>query len=222
MDASSISEEDIIEICVKWGCTHPLGVLHYSAEESIVLFLTMDDLKCASHDIAGETKLHDEAIMVKALAPTEAHMSAYTMVSHVKPSKGAGRPHTLPQQTPIGGETLHCLHAELGDLDNHKLRQLMADLNQELAQHELIVPPVTLSKQLGTPIGQPRAQGGRPGGHLPRRGKMGSAEAAHSRATGWRRGSLWTAPETILSCTSRTRHGAINYHPNIRFAHRHP
>ena len=62
MDASSISEEDIVEICVKQGHTHPLGVLCYSAAESVVLFLTMDDLKCASCNIAGETKLHDEAI----------------------------------------------------------------------------------------------------------------------------------------------------------------
>ena len=75
------------------------------------------------------------------MAPTEAHMSTYAMVWHVKPSKGGGRPHTPPQQTPTGGETLHCLHAELGDLNNHKLCQFMADLNQELVKHELIVPP---------------------------------------------------------------------------------
>ena len=141
MDASSISEEDIVEICVTQGHTHPLGVPHYSAVESIVLFLTADNLKCASCDITGKTELHDEAIMVKAMAPTEAHISAYTMAWHVKPSKGGGRPHTPPKQTPPGGETLHCLHAELGDLNNHKLHQLMADLNQELAQCELIVPP---------------------------------------------------------------------------------
>ena len=39
MDATSILEEDIIEICVKWGHTHPLCVLCYSAVESVVLFL---------------------------------------------------------------------------------------------------------------------------------------------------------------------------------------
>ena len=45
MDASSISEEDIMEICVKKGHTCPLGVLHYLATESIVLFGTAEDLK---------------------------------------------------------------------------------------------------------------------------------------------------------------------------------
>ena len=55
--------------------------------------------------------------------------------------KGGGRPHTPPQQTPTGGETLCHLHVELGDLDSHELHQLMADLNQELAQHGLVAPP---------------------------------------------------------------------------------
>ena len=36
MDASSISEEDIVEICIMKGHTHPLGVLHYSTMESVV------------------------------------------------------------------------------------------------------------------------------------------------------------------------------------------
>ena len=49
MDASSISEEDIMEICVKKGHIHPLGVLHYLAMESAVLFGTVEDLKWASH-----------------------------------------------------------------------------------------------------------------------------------------------------------------------------
>ena len=47
MDASSISE-DIVEICIKRGHTHPLGVLCYLAMESIVLFSTAEDLKCVS------------------------------------------------------------------------------------------------------------------------------------------------------------------------------
>ena len=124
----------------------PLGVLHYSATESIVLFPTTDDLKPASHGIVEVMELHDEAITVKAMAPLEAHVSAYTMVWHAKPSKGEGGPHTPPQQTHPGGETPHCLHAELGDLNDHELHQLMADLIQEIAQCELTVPPATPSK----------------------------------------------------------------------------
>ena len=44
MDASSISEEDIIEICIRRVHTHPLGVLQYSVVESVVLFTNLDDV----------------------------------------------------------------------------------------------------------------------------------------------------------------------------------
>ena len=37
-----------MEICVKKGHTHPLGVLHYSAMECVILFHTADELMCAS------------------------------------------------------------------------------------------------------------------------------------------------------------------------------
>ena len=57
MDDSSISEEDIVEICMKKGHTHPSGVLHYSAMESIVLFGTMEDLKHASHGLVDIMEL---------------------------------------------------------------------------------------------------------------------------------------------------------------------
>ena len=147
------------------------------------------------------------------------HMQWFGMQSL---QRGCGRQHTPPQQTPTGGETLHCLHAELGDLNNHKLHQLVADLNQELVQHELIVPPATPLQMTGYAHWAVKSLRRKTRRSPFWEGKMGSAEAAHSRAMGWRRGSLWTTPETTLSCISRTRHGVINYHPNIRFVHRHP
>ena len=206
MDASSILEEDIIELCVKRGHTHPLGMLHYSAVESVVLFLTTDNLKCVIRAILpGDTKLHDEAITVKTMAPTEAHMSAYATVWHAKPSKGGGRPCTPPQQTPTGGETLHCLHVELSDLNNHELHQLVTDLSQEFTcSVDWLCPPAAPSKWLGMPIRQPRAQRGWPRGHLSRRGRVGSTETTHPGATSWSGGSSWTTPKATMSCTSRT------------------
>ena len=80
MDASSISEEDIIELCVKKGHTHPLGVLCYLAMESIILFSTTEDLKHVSHGLVDVTELQNDAIMVATLAPTEAHTATFTMV----------------------------------------------------------------------------------------------------------------------------------------------
>ena len=121
MDASSISEEDIIEICIQKGHIHPLGVLHYLASESVILFGSMDDLDRASQGLADMTELHDEAVTVKTMALLEAHIAAFTLVWHLKPTLGDGELHTPPQQSPPNEGTLHCLYAELGDLNDNEL-----------------------------------------------------------------------------------------------------
>ena len=41
-DVTSVLEEDIIKICIWLGHTHPMGVLCYSAMESIMLFQMED------------------------------------------------------------------------------------------------------------------------------------------------------------------------------------
>ena len=146
MDASSISEEDIVEICMKKGHTHPLGVLCYSAVESVILFSTTEDLNHASCGLVDMTELQNDAIMVATLAPMEAHIASFKIVWHLKPTLGDGELHTPPQQTPPSGRTLHHLQADLGDLDDHELQQLVRDLTQEIVQCELTVPPATPSK----------------------------------------------------------------------------
>ena len=45
VSVTSVSEEDIIEICVTLGHTHPLGVLRYSAMESVALFHTTEEMQ---------------------------------------------------------------------------------------------------------------------------------------------------------------------------------
>ena len=144
MDASSISEEDIIEICIKKGHTHPLGVLCYSAMESVILFCTTDELKCVTHGIIEIMEFRGEAIMVRAMAPSEANVMAYIVMSHKSPSNREKELQTPPQQTPPSGGTPHHLQAELGDLDDHEMHQLMEDLTQEIAQHKIHMPPSNL------------------------------------------------------------------------------
>ena len=142
MDVSSISEEDIIEICVMKGHTHPLGVLHYSATESVGLFHSPDELQQATHGIIKTTEFQGEAIIVRAMAPLEAHVTVYIAMSNTNPSNGERELHTHPQQTPLSGGTPCHLQAELGDLANHELHQLMQDLIQEIVQCQIHVPPV--------------------------------------------------------------------------------
>ena len=43
-DAASIQKDDIREICVQLGHTHPKGVLWYSAVKLIVLFHSTEEL----------------------------------------------------------------------------------------------------------------------------------------------------------------------------------
>ena len=57
MDASSISEEDIIELYMMKGHTHPLGVLHYWTMESVIVFGTTEDLKQVSCSLVDVTEL---------------------------------------------------------------------------------------------------------------------------------------------------------------------
>ena len=141
MDASSVLEEDIIEICMTKGHTHPLGVFRYSTTESVVLFQSTDELQHATHGIVKLMELQGEAITVKAMAPSEAHITAYLAMLHSNPSNGEGELHIPPQQTPPSGGTPCCLQAELGDLADHELHQLMDDLTQEIAQCEVNMPP---------------------------------------------------------------------------------
>ena len=153
MDASSVSE-DIIEIWITKGHTHPLGVLHYSAMESVVLFHSTDDLHCATCRIVKATELGGEAITVKAMAPSEAHTKAYLVTLHLNPSNGMGEPYTPPQQTPPSRGMLHHLQMELGDIANHELHQLVEDCTQEIVQCEVNAPQQSPSKYMGMPIGE--------------------------------------------------------------------
>ena len=49
LDVTSVTEEDIVEICVKQGHTHPMGVLCYSTTESVTLFHSTKEMQCSTH-----------------------------------------------------------------------------------------------------------------------------------------------------------------------------
>ena len=83
---------------------------------------------------------------MKPMALLEAHVATFTLVWHSNPTTRDGEPHTPPQQTPPSKGTPHCLYAELGDLNDHELQQLIKDLLQEIAQCKLTVPPSNPSK----------------------------------------------------------------------------
>ena len=88
MDASSVTEEDIIEICITVGHIHPLGVLCYSTTELVVLFHTTDKLQHATCRMVKAMEFWDEAITVKAMAPSEAHTKVYLVTLCLNPQMG--------------------------------------------------------------------------------------------------------------------------------------
>ena len=61
-DATSIQEEDIVELCIQLGQTHPQGVLQYLAAELVVLFHCTDKRLVAVHGVFRAMALHEEPI----------------------------------------------------------------------------------------------------------------------------------------------------------------
>ena len=137
-----------------------MGVLHYSVMELVALFHSTEDMQCATCRAIKVTELQDEAIAVRAMVPSETHIRVYMIVvggdpsePQSPPSEGEGEPHSPTVNPHPSGETLHCLQAELGNLTNHKLCQLVEDLCKEIALCELNAPPQkSPTSALGTPI----------------------------------------------------------------------
>ena len=112
-----------MEICIGRAHTCPLGVLWYTVAESVILFRNLEDVNCAHRTLPDVMELHDEAIMVWAMAPTEAHVAAFHVMWQLNPAirDGELHTHTPPYQTPPSEETPRHLHAQLGDLNDSEL-----------------------------------------------------------------------------------------------------
>ena len=121
LDASSITEEDIVEVCVRRAHTCPLGVLQYSMAESVILFRNVADVSCTHRILPDMMEFQDEAITVQTMAPIEAQVTAFQSMWHLNPPAGKGDPHTPPYRTPPNEETLHHIDAQLGDLNDSEL-----------------------------------------------------------------------------------------------------
>ena len=84
-EVASIMEEDIVQFCMTLGHIHPLGVLQYSATESVALFHMAQEMQWASRGATKVTELHNEPIAIKIIAPTEPHIRAYITIGEVTP-----------------------------------------------------------------------------------------------------------------------------------------
>ena len=96
LDASSISEEDIVEICVRRAHLCPLGVLQYSTAELVILFGNVTDVNCTQCTLLAMMEFRDEAIMVWTMARVEVQVTAFQAMWHLNPPVGKGDLHTPP------------------------------------------------------------------------------------------------------------------------------
>ena len=92
--------------------------------------------------------LSREAIAIRASAPSKAHIRAYMTTVDGKPSgtqapplEEDGEPHSPAKNSHAGGVTLHNLQADLGDLTDQELHQLLEDLCWEVTLCELNAHP---------------------------------------------------------------------------------
>ena len=96
LDASFILEEDIVEISVRQAHTHPLGVLWYSAMESIILYQSVKDVNHTHCVLPDVTEFCNEAVMVGTMAPIAVQVTTFQSMWHSNPTAGDGELHTPP------------------------------------------------------------------------------------------------------------------------------
>ena len=149
LDASSILEEDIMELCIRRADTHPLGVLRYSTVDSVVFFNNVTDVNHTQQVLPDVPEFCDEAIATQTMAPMQAHITAFIEMWCSNPVTREGELHTPPYRTPPNEETPCHIHVQLGDLNDNELQQLVRDLLQEIAQHESIAPPAIPFLEIG-------------------------------------------------------------------------
>ena len=85
-NATSIQEEDIIELCVEVGQTHPKGVLWLSVMEMVILFCSSNEIQAALHRVTKAMALHKEPIRLHTSPPSTTHLRAYIVVRVGQPS----------------------------------------------------------------------------------------------------------------------------------------
>ena len=83
-DVTSVMEEDIMQLCMTLGHTHPLGVLQFLATELVALFRMAEEMQCASHGAIKVMELHDKLIAVRTIAPSDHQLHTYKGIQHCR------------------------------------------------------------------------------------------------------------------------------------------
>ena len=228
LDATSVTKEDIVEMCIKMGHTHPLGVLHYSTTELIALFCSTEEMQCTTCGAIKVMELWEEAIAVRALAPSETHVKACIIAVGGDSSKlqsphseEEGEPH-LPHDNPhpSGGNaasspsaawppyrswTASAIGGSPSGDHTPQVEHTPAALHQCLGDnHQGVVMLKGVTRR--SPFWE--GEGGFPQDNHP---------ISYPCITRWGMGSSGTTSTAPTSCSTKSRHGALNKCSGIRF-----
>ena len=77
LGATSVQEEDIVELFVKVGKTHPKGVLQLSVMELVIVFHSSEETLVMVHMVTKATAWHEEPIKLHTSPPSTTHLRAY-------------------------------------------------------------------------------------------------------------------------------------------------
>ena len=77
LDATSIQEDDIVELCVEVGQAHPEGVLQSLVTESIIVFRSSEEMLAIACMVTKATAWQEEPIDLHTSPPSTTNLRAY-------------------------------------------------------------------------------------------------------------------------------------------------
>ena len=109
-DATSIQEEDIIELCVSVGWAHPKSVLWLLGTELVIMFWSSKEMLAVTHMVTKPMAWYEEPIQLCTSPPSTTHLSAYIAWRNAQPlgiqsltSEGEEVPQSLPSNANMVG-----------------------------------------------------------------------------------------------------------------------
>ena len=85
-----------MELCIRRAHTHPLGVLRYSAVDSVVFFNNIADVNHTQQVLLDVPEFCNEAVATRTMAPMQADFRAFLEMWCLNPAAREGEPHTPP------------------------------------------------------------------------------------------------------------------------------
>ena len=129
IDTTCIQEEDIIELCVEVGQTHPKGVLWLSVMELVILFWSSNEMLAAICRVTKAMAWQKEHFRLHTSPPSTIHLQTYVagrdgwpLGTQFPTPDREGVPQSPSSNPHPDGRALCQFHMDLGDLEVAKLR----------------------------------------------------------------------------------------------------